>query len=252
VVLTGFTVNRQTNDNILESDGKGDEVFIVAEVAQFDNSEFFYRQTGSRHEVPYFGYWLTDEGLNGRGNITLRRSLTSIIMGDANNQEMPRIRAGSAGANGGLRTGDSFPTKGSWNSTGTSSANRLPMLLWEGELRQPNDLVIIIPTIWEWDDGSLRARRDFSEEANKYFQAYTLRNEGFASRNFGYRDSAGAGDRPIGWDELPKSIRLNREAALRASFDSPAGHGPGVHEITYADYDRTESYTLYFKIERVN
>src|SRR5437868_6376899 len=36
VILTGFTVNRQTSDNILESDGRGDEVYIAAEVAQFD------------------------------------------------------------------------------------------------------------------------------------------------------------------------------------------------------------------------
>lgn len=250
VILTGFTVNRQTSDNVLESDGKGDEVLIVAEVAKFDNSEFFYRSTGTRHEVPVPGYWMTDEGWNGRGNITLRRSLTSIVFGDANNQETPRMRAGSAGEMGGLRTGDKFPSSAPWSLSATPSANRLPMLLWEGQLEN-SDLVIIIPTIWEWDDGSFRSRREFTEAANKYFETSTRSDQGFALRQFGERDTFGAGDRPIGWREIPKGLRLDLARAYQAALDSPTGHGRGIHEFTYTDYDDTESYTLYIKVERL-
>src|SRR5215203_3459170 len=44
VTMTGFTVNRQTNDNIFEADGKGDEVFVLAEVAQYDSYWLYDRQ----------------------------------------------------------------------------------------------------------------------------------------------------------------------------------------------------------------
>ncbi|PYS74680.1 MAG: hypothetical protein DMF69_01130, partial [Acidobacteria bacterium] len=85
VILTGFSVERQTDDNVLESDGKGDEVFIMAYVAQYANK-----------------WWLPqpyplDGVLTGNPPLTFRQTLTSIVMGDANNQEEPRLRAGTAG-----------------------------------------------------------------------------------------------------------------------------------------------------------
>ena len=42
--------------------------------------------------------------------LTLRRTLPSIERADANNQEVPRTRAGTAGNNVGLRSGDQCPT----------------------------------------------------------------------------------------------------------------------------------------------
>lgn len=257
VVLTGFTVNHQTNDNILESDGKGDEVFIAAEVAQFDNysnnSSYEWRQRHHYGEVPPVGDFLNYvEGLNGAGNITYRRSLTSIVMGDAENQEAPRIKAGTVDLSGGLGTGDRFPTNQPWNLTGTPSANRLPMLLWEGEFRaNANDLVIIVPTIWEWDDGNFRTRRAFTEAADKYFNIYTQNAGGFFFSS-GERDIAGAGDRPIGWAGSPRGIKLNRGTAAQAAIDSPAKRGPGVLELVYAYEDGSESYSLFIKIERLS
>src|SRR5687768_10002666 len=66
VVLNGFTVNSETWDHILEPDGKGDEVYLLAEV----------------------------RCLNAAGVITQSSSPRSKIFGDINGQN-GRIQAGS-------------------------------------------------------------------------------------------------------------------------------------------------------------
>lgn len=224
VILTGFSVERQTDDNVLESDGNGDEVFIVVEVAQYDNAA----------------------RLNGRRPLTMRRTLTSIVMGDANNQEVPRIRAGTAGTNGGLRSGDQFPTKEPWKLVGPLSKTRLPMQVWEGELSQ--GLVIIVPTIWEWDDGNIRAREQFVQDINIHFTFGTYQDDPLGARGVSASDIFGAGDRPIGGLGDPSSIRLDYPAAA-AAVQQSVKHGPGEFEILYAG--DTEKYRLYYKIERL-
>jgi hypothetical protein len=239
VILTGFSVERQTDDNVLESDGKGDEVFIVAEVAEYANRE-------GRSQTPQDPFWALfgDNPL-----LTLRRTLTSIVMGDANNQEVPRIRAGTAGNNGGLRTGDQFPTKEPWKQFGALSTNRLPMQVWEGEL-SGQGMVIIVPTIWEWDDGNVRAREQFSQDMNVYFNAgpeYAQRQRLYV-REVRASDVFGAGDRPIGVLDEPPTITLYYDTAASAAQQS-VKHGPGEFEIVYAA--NTEKYRLYYKVERL-
>ena len=239
VILTGFSVERQTDDNVLESDGKGDEVFIVAEVAEYANRE-------KRPQPPQdpFSALFGDNPL-----LTLRRTLTSIVMGDANNQEVPRIRAGTAGNNGGLRSGDQFPTKEPWKQVGALSQNRLPMQVWEGEL-SGQGMVIIVPTIWEWDDGNLRAREQFNQDMNVYFNAgpeYAQRQRLYV-REVRASDVFGAGDRPIGVLDEPPTITLYYDTAASAVQQS-VKHGPGEFEIVYAG--DTEKYRLYYKVERL-
>lgn len=239
VILTGFSVERQTDDNVLESDGKGDEVFIVAEVAEYANGE-------KRPQPPQDPF----SALFGNNPLlTLRRTLTSIVMGDANNQEVPRIRAGSAGNNGGLRSGDQFPAKEPWKQVGALSQNRLPMQVWEGEL-SGQGMVIIVPTIWEWDDGNVRAREQFNQDMNVYFNAgpeYAQRQRLYV-REVRASDVFGAGDRPIGVLEEPPTIRLDYYTAVGAAQQSDR-HGPGEFEIVYAG--NTEKYRLYYKVERL-
>ena len=233
VILTGFSVERQTDDNVLESDGKGDEVFIMAEVAQYGDG----RSGPKAPHDPLFG---------SNPLLTLRRTLTSIVMGDANNQEVPRIRAGTAGNNGGLRSGDQFPTKEPWKQVGTLSKNRLPMQVWEGELSQGP--VIIVPTIWEWDDGNVRAREQFVHDMNVHFNAGPDSTHRLSVRPVRASDVFGAGDRPIGVLEEPPTIRLDYDTAA-AAVQQSVHHGPGEFEIIYAGDN--EKYRLYYKIERL-
>ena len=251
VTMIGFTVNHQTADNILESDGKGDEVYITAEIAQYDGQ---WQAPNPRSR--FYAYDLSfDEPLRGRGNLTMRRSLSSVVMGDVNNQSNPpRIRAGSAGDQGGLRTGDRFPTDEPWNMRGAPRTDRLPMLLWEGTLNRGRDLVIIVPLLWEWDGGNPRLRSQLTLGLNNYFSSGTYHGYRTTWGGFTGGDAFGAGDRPIGmlanhsWS--PSALTLNFENAQAAATTSPSNIGTGVVELRYMADD--EDYTVYFKIERVS
>ncbi len=227
VTLTGFTVNGQTDDNVLETDGKGDEVFILAEVAQYDRYTQDPRTLAGA--AVRLGY---NDNLHGGGNVTLRRSLVSVLMGDVNNQNNPpRIQAGSASSLGGLRTGDRFPTNEPWILSSEPTADRPPMLLWEGELRRGRDLVTIVPTVWEWDGGNVALRQQ---------------------RGLTGVDTFGAGDRPVGmlangyW--FPLALMLNFEVAQWTATTSPNDIGTGVVVLRYMA--RGEDYSLYLKVER--
>ena len=248
VTLTGFTVNKQSSDNILESDGKGDEVYFIVDSARYDG----YTTRESR--IPIDAPFNRGENLRAFGELTERHSLQSIIFGDVNNQKEPvRVCAGSASQVGGLRTGDRYPTNEPWNISGTLQRDRLPMLLWEGELRDERDLVVLIPTIWEWDGGNTEMRTRYSNNVNLY-----LMSPGAAidwNRVVG-QDLFGAGDRPIGllqnvyppW--VPGGLFLTYATAQRAATTSPSRYGTGVVELRYA-YQEKEDYSVYLKIERL-
>ena len=112
VSVVGFTVNHQTDDDMLQLDGKGDEVFlsVVVLVPREVGGDLNFWQGGSR-------------------------LIESEVIGDRNGFPS-RIRAGSLSDQGGLKTGDVV---------------RLPqpVELWEGPLSGP---IVVIPTIWEWDN----------------------------------------------------------------------------------------------------
>ncbi len=250
VTLTGFTVNGQTDDNVLETDGKGDEVFILAEVAQYDRYTQDPRTLAGA--AVRLGY---NDNLHGGGNVTLRRSLVSVLMGDVNNQNNPpRIQAGSASSLGGLRTGDRFPTNEPWILSSEPTADRPPMLLWEGELRRGRDLVTIVPTVWEWDGGNVALRQQFAAEIDRYFSYVTRtdQNRGYVWRGLTGVDTFGAGDRPVGmlangyW--FPLALMLNFEVAQWTATTSPNDTGTGVVVLRYMA--RGEDYSLYLKVER--
>jgi hypothetical protein len=125
LVATGFRVRHQTVDDMLERDGVGDEVFIRADI-------LIYRD---------------------HGNFLGRRSLRSALFGQNGD-----IRAGSGHqwnaaeeVSGGLITNDIYPLRRQRFDTAASPRPRdLPMVLWEGDL-QPGEVVMVIPSIWEWD-----------------------------------------------------------------------------------------------------
>jgi hypothetical protein len=257
VTLTGFTVNRQTSDNILESDGKGDEVFILADVAQYDNYfqySLYDRFNRTPSVIPLVAPLGTYNDLIIRGGQVVRHSFTSAVMGDVNGHGAPsRIQAGSASSLGGLRTGDRFPTNEPWNLTIAWQADRPPMLLWEGELRRGQDLAVIIPSIWEWDGGNPQLRAQYGAEITRFFTDQVYQNHTFSALSFIGGDAFGAGDRPIGmvgrntW--APQGLLLNFDNAQWASTNLPSPLGTGVVEIHYAA--EGEDYSLYFKIERL-
>jgi hypothetical protein len=173
VTLNGFSVLHESSDDPLEGDGRRDEVYIVAEVWVFDRN----------------------------GQSTFRRSLRSAIMGDPTNRP-ERVPAGSAqpgifgGQVGGLRTGDSFPTREPWRraSAITGNNDRAPMKLWEGELVQGHNVVAIMPTVWEWDsNGISETERSWITSVEAWLSGFhgPVFSEGLF-RHFGLADNRGA------------------------------------------------------------
>lgn len=124
VTLNGFTVYRQTYDNPLQIDGKGDEVYFAAYVSRLDTSS---------------------------ADLIDQQLLATKVHGDVNGFP-ERKQAGMASGRGGIQTGNTFPFPTPFKRTGAPSVEEIPMLLWEGELVQGQSAVVITPTVWEWDD----------------------------------------------------------------------------------------------------
>jgi hypothetical protein len=131
VVLLGFRVGRKTtDDDILDGDGRGDEVFFGA-----------YRATS--HWTVYTPRLETDSlGI-----------VQTVVLGDDNNRPS-RMRTGTAGPTGGIRSGDSIPSGAALQAQPgvVISTDRLPLLLWEGDLANPDQPILIALTAFEWDN----------------------------------------------------------------------------------------------------
>lgn len=257
VTLNGFLVAHETADHSLQVDGKRDEVFILAEVAEFD----------------------------GRGEVVNRTSPVSVVMGDIDGQE-GRIPAGHASSLGGLRSSDQFPDVEPWRRSGAVNPRRPPMLLWEGTLTQGARAVVIVPTIWEWDGPSdllTQYRRGMTTIFPRYVRTLSASETNFAafrtpmtggpgtSRPVGFEPTGNAADRPIGIavrngsflaaDEAdqgrewftPQRLLLTYDLARQAVTNTRDGFGPGIFQMTYTDHPELAGvYTLYLQVEKID
>jgi hypothetical protein len=72
-------------------------------------------------------------------------------MGDQNRHW---LRAGSAGAEGGLRSGDRVGTRRLPTDFSPEGFRwfHLPLLAFDGELMAGRDALLVAPSVWEWDD----------------------------------------------------------------------------------------------------
>jgi hypothetical protein len=254
VVVEGFRVSSQTWDNALQSDGKGDEVFLDTKLAYVDS--------------------------NGK-DLAPQSDFRSATMGDTNNQN-GRVQAGSASDRGGLISGDTFPNPlniGADAPAGSSSTFTPPLTLWEGDLIKGERAVVITPSLWEWD-GSGDVFGGWLTWANTAFTkiaksvgtfigggsaADTIKNAtqlGLDVLNvFGDPDFRGIpGDRPIGTTRNssgpgfifdPKVVLLNYDRA-EALISQKTNGVSGAFALQFTDDPTlTGDYTLWFRVERV-
>jgi hypothetical protein len=122
-VILGFRVKRPTFDERIN--GNGDEVYAAAGVTTIDRRDESVLQSWTIIKSESYG----DVGRN-----------------------PGYVRAGSFGATGGLKAGDVVPAGGDPRMTsGSPSATRFPLVVWEGVLRDGIDAVIVKPTLWEVD-----------------------------------------------------------------------------------------------------
>jgi hypothetical protein len=128
VLLTGFAVAKQTNDDPLQLDGKGDEAFAAAAVVNWDRRV---------NQMTSYAFVQTRD----YGDVAV-----AMLFPD-------RIQAGSVSAKGGLAAGDRVP--GSYDVTGANlpapATDQFPLLVWEGELTAGGEALVIAPSIWERD-----------------------------------------------------------------------------------------------------
>lgn len=248
ITVRGFSIGRATVDHMLDADGKGDEVALYAHVAEVDASVDLARY------VP---------------QVAERRTL---IHGDVHN--LPgRVQAGSASPLGGLVSFERVPRGARWDAPAEPQTDRFPLLVWEGELRDQANGVVVMPVMWEMDSDP-RLMFAWTPRFARWWPVFvqTLPSQirsgvihpgpTLASGMDVWRHIPNAfqqdGHRPIGMQRIESGEKFEpvfflftfRSAEHTARTDT--GHGPGVIAIPFSDAPELAGvYTLFLRVERL-
>jgi hypothetical protein len=271
VTLNGFRVDRETYDTAFETDGKGDEVFILSEA----------------------------ESVDATGGVGQRFSRQSMTYGDTNGFPQ-RIQAGNRSDKGGLKTGDRAPDRDlSQPRPGGMRVftDHLPLVLWEGTLYRDRNVAVIMPTIWEWDLKSINFPTPGGVIAHDVSPAFVLQSgfdswmrgtfgqnvarnirtmfattfAGRAARSGWWRDRSSAdvfgmgtnGTRVIGLQPLPtsNSTEVPQDAfqpmvliLTYTGAEQSLRSGNAIFQMTYDEPQccgLEGSYTLFLELERL-
>ena len=252
VSIPSFTVNRQTWDDPLQRDGKGDEVKLQAEVMLYTTA-------------PYEA-------------VRVAQMYSTNQLGDVNGHPDWWTRAGSASDKGGLVTGDrvnTIPWMTMRHEQPGAPWEKDIQTLWEGELVQGQNVLAILPSVWE-HDGDAKHHTDW---AGRFVTQVRLWNSTFHLRRYLDHASADAfetrrddpadntevrlpragmeaADRPIGaainnadhafWHQKMVVLTVKSiEAAL-------AGRSEAMIPVNYRDReDWKGDYTIWVKVERL-
>ena len=129
ITLLGFSAMHPTDDDILDADGKADEIMPMVYVRQFDQTA---------------------------GN-TLGSSLAKgYVHGDNQGKFRARIRAGTASNSGGIKANDVFPAGLMQGTIGSLSTTTFPLKVFEGFLTRDKEVLVLYPSLWEIDDAPSR------------------------------------------------------------------------------------------------
>ncbi len=226
VGINGFICDKETIDNALEMDGKGDEIAFTWSVVSSSSN------TGGH----------------------------SVVFGDINGHP-ERIQAGSRSPKGGIKTNDFAPTRidgtvpgplgfplpnvlPAWSSV---PAPPFPLILWEGEL-SAGETIVVLPLIWEMDG-------DFSNPGPGIELANAVAT--IVATALGFAEIAAivgkavsdlassigiAGNRPIGMDIAHPDPTKNDWPRLQLSsaninqlLNHDEGFGKGVFQMVQTD-----------------
>jgi hypothetical protein len=254
--INGFWCRNETWDDVFNWDGKHDEVFLDVNI----------------------------KVVNAEGTVLQNFDSESELMGDT--WRLPnRIQAGSASDRGGIITGDKFPpVDRPWLRTGGLNDLRFPpYTIWEGELRDGQDMVMLTPTIWEWDPGAgfwdgwlawqvkvddqygKRAKEVFGKiwpVAAPVFDAVSLGIQTVGTLAGFWGPLGKSMRRPIGIRRDPNdpngllfnpvTIALNTETADYLSSANLQGYGNGIVELRYVDEsDLKGVYSIFVQVEKL-
>lgn len=262
LAIIGFACTHETKDDMLQYDGKRDEVYFTTETRRVS-------------------------GIDGR-QLQTPMQKTSNVMGDTNGFPL-RAKVGTAdGINGlgGIRSGDRFPIPLPVDfSDGSFQNDRYPPYkIWEGELSEgTGETAFVTVTLWEWDTGksivndwiSWLSQIDskYGEKAKDLFTKVYPPNELiFSAVSLAIQTLNTTADllgtsqsRPIGlrpsnpgasatWgDDVPIIIALSYESAEYLSRQNDSGLGQGVISKTMIDAPQLEgNYDVYLKCYKIS
>ena len=124
VTIRAIQVDRPTIDDASGADGVGDEIYAAAVVVRADRS-----------------------GTKIGATVVKSKEYGDI----GNGSTWPnRVRAGTASPSGGLAAGNRL------GDSGTPGAETFPIAVWEGQLADGGEAVVIFPSIWERDTDDAR------------------------------------------------------------------------------------------------
>lgn len=264
LVALGFQVQQQSPDDLLDKDGRGNEVYVAAAVT-------LTTRTFSTPQV---------------------NTVRGGSYGDVGNSGKAfgrRYQAGSASRAGGLATGDIVPVGLNLGApTSTVSTTAFPVVLWEGRLNDQG-MVVVHPTLWEEDLEQTAYNQWVSQVTAAAQGGYgALRADLAAITSLRDGSALGPGtgdvilrcqddlmyqydrgecpahgqDRPLGlapyfskaqWhDRVVVLTQASIEAALKATGPRP-GAAPGVIIVPLLETGREAKggYELYLKVERL-
>lgn len=229
VTVTGFAVVHETFDDVLERHGARDEVYLDAIVVD-------------PHAPPLHP--------------------ATRIFGDVH-CNADHVRAGSVsrvpllGANGGLTTGDVVQGDGEplrppaarplQTDTRPGELDRLPVILWEGTLRERGPAVVIVPAIFESDHRLPPSSTWlFAELAAAHAAPHEV--EAAVARHVRHSRGDDPHDRPIGMIAIGEEY-VWQPQALVLTYESAK---EGERVLTFRDdVALGGEYTLFLRIERL-
>jgi hypothetical protein len=254
--INGFWCHNETWDDVFNWDGKHDEVFLSVNTKVTDVD----------------------------GKVLDNLNSESELMGDTWRLS-GRVQAGSASDRGGIVSGDKFP----WDQpmrrqNGLNTTSRVPpYAIWEGELPSGR-MVLLTPTIWEWDPGAgawdgwlawqqqtdekygQRAKEIFGKiwpVSMPVFDAVSLGIQTVATLDGLWSPLGQSMRRPIGLQRDPANpdgslfnpytIALSADTAEYLAESDPQGHGVGIRELTYTDDPYLRGvYSIFVQVEKLS
>lgn len=132
IYLKTISCMKESVDDILDFDGKGNEVFVT----------IFYSVASNNGTTRYIN------------------KITSAVYGDVNGRP-GRYKAGTAGNNGGIKAGDIIYANPNTEAMMPIGDERFKgQFMFEADLG-PTDILTVVPVLWEWDSDTKNTQTSF-------------------------------------------------------------------------------------------
>jgi hypothetical protein len=153
IYLRTISCIKESSDDILDFDGKGNEVFVT----------LFYSVAASNGTTRYIN------------------KITSAVYGDVNGRP-GRYKAGTAGNSGGIKAGDVIYANPNTEAMMPTGDERFKgQFMFDAELG-PTDIITVVPVLWEWDSDAKNTQNSFESFLSGSFNSINVHTAPIAQR----------------------------------------------------------------------